>query len=40
VTSVPALALDASGRLLAGTGGRGLFVLEPDVRVPRRLLSR
>jgi len=40
VTSVPTLALDASGRLLAGTIGRGLFVLEPDVRVPRRLLSR
>ncbi|MBI4916919.1 MAG: hypothetical protein HY825_13810 [Acidobacteria bacterium] len=40
LTSVLALGIDASGRLLAGTGGRGLFVLEPDVRVPRRRLSR
>ncbi len=40
LTSVLALGIDATGRLLAGTSGRGLFVLEPDVRVPRRRLSR
>ena len=40
LTSLSALAIDASGRLLAGTLGRGLFVLEPDVRMPRRRLSR
>ena len=39
LTSVLALGIDGSGRLLAGTGGRGMFVLEPDVRVPRRRLS-
>lgn len=38
--ALTALGLDPAGRVLAGVVGRGLYVLEPDVRVPRRRLSR
>ncbi|MFZ5788449.1 MAG: WD40/YVTN/BNR-like repeat-containing protein [Acidobacteriota bacterium] len=39
-STFPALALDDTGRLFAGTSGVGLFVLDPETRVPRRRLSR